>query len=202
MAAPTHVSPPPSIPLALFEKREELRRVLESKQFAGAPMRSRFLEFVTEQTLQGNGDKLNEYLIGIEVYDRGAGFDPQQDPIVRVQATDPPLAQKVLRGKRQPECAAYRPASGHYVPVFSRSAVSARAPLRPPRLLQASRERDLGSFGFSPSPLLLPAAYWESSWQWRYGKTPGKPRLKHRSALCPITWNGFGGRFCLQLPPL
>src|SRR6266849_6828985 len=72
--------------ISLFEKRDELRRVLESKHFANAPKKTRFLEFVSEQAFLGNGDKLNEYLIGVEVYDRGPDFDSQKDPIVRVQA--------------------------------------------------------------------------------------------------------------------
>jgi len=72
--------------ISLFEKREELRRVLESKYFANSPKKTRFLEFVSEQAFQGNGEKLNEYLIGVEVYDRGVDFNAQKDPIVRVQA--------------------------------------------------------------------------------------------------------------------
>ena len=78
----------PARPISLFEKREELRRVLESKNFARAPRKTRFLEFVSEQTFLGNSDNLNEYLIGVEVYGRGASFNAQEDPIVRVQAHD------------------------------------------------------------------------------------------------------------------
>ena len=79
---------PASLPTSLFEKREELRRILGSKHFTNSPKKSRFLEFVSEQAFLGNGDKLNEYLIGVEVYDRGPEFDSQKDPIVRVQAHD------------------------------------------------------------------------------------------------------------------
>lgn len=114
------------MPLSLFEKREELRRVLESKQFASAPKRSRFLEFVAEQAFQGNGDKINEYLIGVEVYDRGAGFDPQEDPIVRVQAHEIRRALKKYyaeNGSQSVLCIDLP--SGHYVPVFSRSSLAA-----------------------------------------------------------------------------
>src|SRR5512135_2582332 len=74
--------------ISLFEKREELRRVLQSERFAKAPKKRRFLEFVTEQTLLGNGERLNELLIGMEVYGLGPDFDPQENPIVRVQAHD------------------------------------------------------------------------------------------------------------------
>src|SRR5260370_39893402 len=77
---------PPMENISVYEKRDELRRVLQSKHFANAPKKSRFLEFAAEQTLLGNAEKLNEYLIGVEVYGRGADFSPQQDPIVRVQA--------------------------------------------------------------------------------------------------------------------
>jgi len=51
-----------------------------------SPKKTRFLEFVSEQAFLGNGDNLNEYLIGVEVYGRGSGFNAQEDPIVRVQA--------------------------------------------------------------------------------------------------------------------
>src|SRR6185437_14246730 len=82
----TLIHSPVALSISLFEKREELRRILESKHFASSPKKSRFLEFVSEQTFLGNGDKLNEYLIGVEVYDRGPDFNSQKDPIVRVQA--------------------------------------------------------------------------------------------------------------------
>jgi hypothetical protein len=112
----------PANPISLFEKREELRRILESKHFASAPKKTRFLEFVSEQAFLGNGDKLNEYLIGVEVYDRGSEFNPQKDPIVRVQAHE---IRRVLKkyyeedGKGSLIRIDLPP--GHYVPVFRRS---------------------------------------------------------------------------------
>ena len=111
--------------LSLFEKREELRRVLQSKQFASAPKRSRFLEFVAEQTLLGNGDKLNEYLIGVEVYGRNSGFNPQEDPIVRVQAHEIRRALRKYYEENGSECVLRIDLpSGHYVPTFSRSTLA------------------------------------------------------------------------------
>ena len=108
--------------LSLFEKREELRRVLQSKHFASAPKKSRFLEFVVEQALLGNADKLNEYLIGVEVYGRGTDFNPQDDPIVRVQAHE---IRRALKAYYE-EYGSISPLrlelpAGHYVPVFSKA---------------------------------------------------------------------------------
>ncbi len=107
--------------ISLYEKREELRRVLQSKLFSNAPKKKRFLEFVSEQTMLGNAEKLNEYLIGTEVYDRGSDFNPQDDPIVRVQAHEIRRALKKYyeeEGMSSP----FRIILplGHYVPVFSR----------------------------------------------------------------------------------
>ena len=106
----------------LFEKREELRRILESKYFSNSPKKTRFLQFVSEQTFAGNGEKLNEYQIGVEVYDRGVDFNPQRDPIVRVQAHE---IRRLLKKYYEEEGSAATlrmdlPA-GHYVPVFTRN---------------------------------------------------------------------------------
>ncbi|HYM76861.1 MAG TPA: hypothetical protein VE377_12850 [Candidatus Dormibacteraeota bacterium] len=121
-----HTAEVPLVPL--FEKREELRRVLESKIFVNSPKKTRFLDFVCEQTFLGNGEKLNEYLIGVEVYERGVDFNPQKDPIVRVQAHE---IRRLLKkyyeedGKANP-MRMDLPA-GHYVPIFARNAEQAPA---------------------------------------------------------------------------
>jgi hypothetical protein len=105
--------------ISLFEKREELHRVLLSKYFSNSPKKSRFLEFVAEQTFLGNGDKLNEYLIGVEVYGRGPDFNPQEDPIVRVQAHD---IRRALKNYYEEEgrngLLRVELSAGHYVPSF------------------------------------------------------------------------------------
>jgi hypothetical protein len=118
--ASVHTSVAPSI--SLFEKREELRRVLESKHFVNSPKKTRFLEFVSEQAFLGNGEKLNEYLIGVEVYDRGVDFNPQKDPIVRVQAHEiRRLLHKYYEEEGHGGLIRLDLPSGHYVPVFRRS---------------------------------------------------------------------------------
>jgi len=114
--------------LSVFEKREELRRVLQSRQFASAPKRSRFLEFVAEQEFQGNGAKINEYLIGVEIYDRGSEFNPQSDPIVRVQAHEIRRAlKKYYEEGGSGKLLRIDLPAGHYVPVFTRIALEESA---------------------------------------------------------------------------
>jgi tetratricopeptide (TPR) repeat protein len=63
-----------------------MERVLSSRAFARSPRISRFLTFVINQTLEGQEDKLKEYLLGVEVFNRQESFDPRIDSIVRVEA--------------------------------------------------------------------------------------------------------------------
>jgi TolB-like protein len=64
----------------------QLERILASPGFASADRASRFLRFVVERTIAGEGDQLKEYVIGREVFDRADDYDPRIDSIVRVEA--------------------------------------------------------------------------------------------------------------------
>jgi hypothetical protein len=68
------------------ECHEQLARILASGTFVAAPQLANFLRFVVTTTLQGYGDRLKGYTIGVEALGRSADFDPQTDPIVRVEA--------------------------------------------------------------------------------------------------------------------
>jgi hypothetical protein len=64
--------------------RCQLDRVLASAVFANAGRMSRFLKFVVDKSLAGEGDRLKEYVIGVEVFDRDARYVPRLDWFVRV----------------------------------------------------------------------------------------------------------------------
>ncbi len=64
----------------------QLERLLSSEPFANAERASRFLRYVVERTLAGEGDRLKEFVIGVDVFDRGDQYDPRIDSIVRVEA--------------------------------------------------------------------------------------------------------------------
>ncbi|HMK81076.1 MAG TPA: hypothetical protein VK438_15580 [Xanthobacteraceae bacterium] len=55
--------------------------------FATSPQLTAFLAFIVEAVLRGHGERLKGYTIGVEVLRRDVTFDPQIDPIVRVEAT-------------------------------------------------------------------------------------------------------------------
>src|SRR5262245_13206220 len=66
--------------------RDALERVVNSPSFRSAPRLAAFIRFIVERTLAGEGGHLKGYTIGTEALGRGPDFDPQSDPIVRVEA--------------------------------------------------------------------------------------------------------------------
>jgi tetratricopeptide (TPR) repeat protein len=63
-----------------------LEKVLSSAVFGHSPRLRRFLEFVVRYSLAGHDDRIKEYSIGVDVFDRGVRFNPRCDSIVRVEA--------------------------------------------------------------------------------------------------------------------
>jgi len=68
------------------EIRAELERIVASRSFARAGRACDLLKFLVGETLAGAGARLKGYTIGVEVFGRPADFDPQIDPLVRVEA--------------------------------------------------------------------------------------------------------------------
>jgi TolB-like protein/Flp pilus assembly protein TadD len=65
--------------------RGALQRLLSSRIFAQSVRLSGFLKFGVEAALAGRVS-INEYSIGIDVFEKRSNFDPRIDPIVRVHA--------------------------------------------------------------------------------------------------------------------
>lgn len=68
------------------EVRDALDRVLQSREFNQSPQLSAFLRFIVLETLAGRAEGIKGYAIATVALGRPDTFDPQQDPIVRVQA--------------------------------------------------------------------------------------------------------------------
>jgi eukaryotic-like serine/threonine-protein kinase len=67
--------------------RAELEKVVSSAAFQGAGRSGKLLRFLVERTVNGLGDQLKEFTLGVEALGRGATFDPRTDSIVRVEAS-------------------------------------------------------------------------------------------------------------------
>jgi adenylate cyclase len=66
--------------------RAQLDRLLAGASLHQSPQQQRLLRHIVEATLAGDAARLKGYTLGVEVLGRGAGFDANADPIVRVEA--------------------------------------------------------------------------------------------------------------------
>lgn len=100
--------------------RAQLDRILKSADFEATAREHRFLGYVVEEALSGRGGRIKAYSIAVEVFGRDASFDPQTDPIVRIEAGH--LRRSLERyyftaGQYDPILITIP--KGGYVPVFS-----------------------------------------------------------------------------------
>ncbi len=66
--------------------RAQLGRILASTIFSRSQQLRRFLSFIVDRTLAGQGHTLKEAVLAHELYGKGTDFDGGADPVVRVDA--------------------------------------------------------------------------------------------------------------------
>lgn len=101
------------------EIRAQTERILQSKLFSRSRRQCDFLNYIVSSAIEGKEDRLKEYTIGIDVFEKDASFDPTTDSIVRVEASR-------LRSKLREYYDEDGPddpikieiPKGHYVPLF------------------------------------------------------------------------------------
>jgi hypothetical protein len=110
------------------EIRAALDRIAVSEAFRSSPQLVAFLRYVVEATLRGRQDRIKGYTIAVEAFGRGDDFDPQDDPIVRVEAMRlrRALQRYYADGGRDDSVRIVLPL-GSYVPEFHRFASRAES---------------------------------------------------------------------------
>jgi hypothetical protein len=109
-------------PLTLEEKREALRRALDSHTFARSEQLRSFLRYVCEAKFRGVSTEVTEYVIGTEVLHRPADYSPAEDSIVRTRAYE--LRQKLEKlysGELSGDAVQIVIPKGAYIPQFVRT---------------------------------------------------------------------------------
>jgi hypothetical protein len=157
------------------ETRSALDHVLASDVFRGSPQLGAFLRYVVEATLRGEADRIKGYTVAIEALGRDERFDPQTDPIVRVEAAR--LRRAIGRyyaGAGSGEVIQIDLPLGSYVPVFRRVVVAARA--RAPFSLARLDWKRLAT---SAALVLIGAAIYALLDFWFDFNTPNRNTVKH-----------------------
>ena len=105
------------------EINRQIEQICESTEFRGKKKLCQMLRFIVSEAVSGRGDTLRGYQIGLNVFDRDKDFDPDYDPIVRIQAgrlRRSLYLYYLVDGKNDP--IRIEIPKGAYVPQFSSSA--------------------------------------------------------------------------------
>ena len=103
--------------------RAQLERILASEVFSRSRHLRRFLSFIVDQALAGQGHSLKESVLAHELYGKATDFDGGTDPVVRVDARR--LRDKLrecYEGQSDPVVISLP--KGSYVPVFEGNSAS------------------------------------------------------------------------------
>lgn len=164
----------------------ELDRILSSQHFQASERRRAFLRFIVEETLADRGGGLKGYTIALAVFGRDESFDPQADPVVRLEARRLRRdldSYYVDAGQATPVRIAIP--KGSYVPYFEWRT----SPLAPPVPAQsidpvAASQRDIAKVVDASKPavfrrVLIAAAFaatlfigFAASWIWTAARAP------------------------------
>lgn len=117
------------------EVRAQMHRILADPGLQASPARRNLLQFIVEESLAGRAERLKGFTIAVGVFGRNDDFDPQTDPVVRVEARRLRRdlhSYYITTGKRDPVVISIP--KGGYVPQFEWREVEAapNAPSPPP----------------------------------------------------------------------
>lgn len=108
---------------------QALERLLAWPEIARSPQLAKFLDYIVRRKIEGQEQAIKAYAIAVDVLGRPADFDPQADPIVRVQARRlRSLLDQYYRTEGLSEPLQIRLPVGRYVPEFVVQAAVAVAP--------------------------------------------------------------------------
>jgi hypothetical protein len=163
--------------------RAQIETVCASKTFRRSEQSQKFLRYICDLALKGEGSRINEYLIGLEVFNRGTGYSTAEDAIVRRQAHT--LRRKLdsyhANEGRTDRIRIDLPV-GHYEPVFRTTAEEPAFDPRPSR----RRHALLGAGG-----LLLVSAILAVGWAAGRFSTPKTAAAARLPAALEAIWGAW-----------
>jgi TolB-like protein len=117
------LKPESAIPVSAHQIRQQLAKICTAEEFQRSKRSQRFLNYIVEETLAGRAGRIKAYSVAISVLNRDDTFDPQTDPMVRIEASQ--LRRRLeryylIQGVDDPVIIDLP--KGGYVPVFKAAA--------------------------------------------------------------------------------
>jgi TolB-like protein len=163
MVRPSQISAASPLPQPkAAEVRAHLDKLMHSEALAISDRNRRFLAYIVEETLAGRGDRIKAYNVALTAFDRTDDFDPQTDPIVRIEASRLRRALEhyyLTAGKA--DALRIGIPKGSYVATFSQAEI---APAAPPETEAPVREQAETEPRLRPvMPMRKPTIWWIAS---------------------------------------
>ena len=160
----------PSSDTRTREIRVYLARLLATPQFTAASRRGQLLSYLVEHTLAGDADKISEYAIGLDVFQRPTSFDPRIESLVRTEFSR--LRQRLKE---------------YYAEEGNRDTIVIDFP---PRSYAATFEfrRAVEGQKAAVTPQLVPAAARPAQKRWRWAMVLSMPVLAAMAATGFLVW--------------
>lgn len=99
---------------------QALESICASDEFGRSERLTRFLKYIVRESLDGEVARLKAYSIALSVFDRPESFDPQLDPVVRIEAGRLRRAlERYYAGPGADDVIIIGVPKGAYVPSFS-----------------------------------------------------------------------------------
>lgn len=137
------------------EVSAELDTILLSPGFERSERIQRFLRFICELTLKGESSRINEYLIGSEVFQRGPSYSPSEDSVVRRQAlTLRQKLQEYYATEGRDHHVRIELPVGRYIPVFRKTEATVKSLPDPPPPAAAPPDETKEEVSTAPARLL------------------------------------------------
>lgn len=139
--------------------RTQLDSILASSHFRNSRRCQSLLKFVVDAYLEGALERVKERTIGVEVFHRDAGYDTNQDSVVRTTAAEvrKRLAQYYMEPEHASELRVVLP-NGSYAPEFQAAPPPPPVAQAIPEIAPIARRRTQSIWHFWPAALILALA--------------------------------------------
>ena len=109
------------IQIPTSEIRQQVELICSSAELGTKLQLCRLFRYIVDETIEGRANQLKGYTIGLEVFNLGEDFDPEQNPIVRIHAgrLRRMLRLYYLEGGKDDSVKIEIP-KGKYIPFFSK----------------------------------------------------------------------------------
>ena len=103
-----------------IEINNQIEKLCASEEFKTKLLLCKLLRYLVKETLEGREDKLKGFTIALDVFNKDHNFDPDQDPLVRINAG---RLRRMLKmyymGTGKDDLIKIDIPKGRYIPFFS-----------------------------------------------------------------------------------